>query len=137
MKHIVGHQGPFKKTDPNYKDCNLQWEDGSITHKPLNIFGHDALENMCRIGQNHNLLDEPGWNSFTISPNQKRNFTYNKCHREEIFCNSLQYMYGVHIPHDTKQALELDEENGNDILKKAINLKVQQLVDYDTFHDEG
>ena len=53
------------------------------------------------------------------------------------FHNNVQYMYGVHIPHDSKEALQLDEENGNDNWKKAIRLKIQQLMDYDTFIDEG
>ena len=38
--------------------------------------------------------------------------------------NSVQYMYGVCIPHDTKEALELDQENGNDHWKKAIRFKI-------------
>ena len=31
--------------------------------------------------------------------------------KTESFNNTVQYMYGVCIPHDTK---EFDEENGND-----------------------
>ena len=45
-------------------------------------------------------------------------------------------MYRVHIPHDTKEALRLDEENGNDNLKKVIRLQIQQLMDYDIFFDK-
>ena len=45
FKSIIGHQGPLSKNNPNYKDCYcivaVEWEDGSITHKPLNIFGCD------------------------------------------------------------------------------------------------
>ena len=39
--------------------------------------------------------------------------------KKKSFCNTLQYIYGVHIPHDTKEALELDEENDSDNWKKA------------------
>ena len=46
-------------------------------------------------------------------------------------------MYGVHIPHDTKEDLRLDEENGDDNWKRAIRLEIQQLMDYDTFIDKG
>ena len=55
------------------------------------------------------------------------------------FCNTVQYMYGVHIPHDTNEALKLDEENGtpNDNWKKAKRLEIQQLVDYNMFLDKG
>ena len=51
--------------------------------------------------------------------------------------NSVQYMYGIHIPRVTEEALELDEESGNDNWKKAIKLEIQQLMDYDTFIVKG
>ena len=51
------------------------------------------------------------------------------------FCNTVQYMYGIYISHDTKEALKFDEENSNDNWKKAIRL--EQLIDYDRFIDEG
>ena len=49
------------------------------------------------------------------------------------FCNTVQYMYGAHIPHDTKEALKLDEENRNDNWNKLVRLEIQQLMDYNTF----
>ena len=53
------------------------------------------------------------------------------------FHNIVQYLYGVCIPCNTKEVLQLDEENGNDNWKKAIRLKIQQLMDYDPFIDKG
>ena len=48
FKQMIGHQGPLNKDDLNYKGCNynvtVKWEDGSITHKPNNIFRCDAPE---------------------------------------------------------------------------------------------
>ena len=46
-------------------------------------------------------------------------------------------MYGVHIPHDSKEALELNQENSNDCWKKAIRLEIHELMDCDIFHDNG
>ena len=57
--------------------------------------------------------------------------------RVKSFHNTVQYMCGVHIPCDIKEALKLDEENGNDNWKKMITLEIQQLMDYDTFIDKG
>ena len=57
--------------------------------------------------------------------------------RVKSFHNIVQYIYGVHFPHDTKEALKLDEENGNTNWKKAIRLEIQQLMDYDTFVNKG
>jgi hypothetical protein len=43
--HIVGHEGPFRTSDPEYKGYRynvlIEWENGEITSEPLNIFGKD------------------------------------------------------------------------------------------------
>jgi hypothetical protein len=45
FKHIVGHEGPFRTSDPEYKGSRynvlVEWEKGEITSEPLNIFGKD------------------------------------------------------------------------------------------------
>ena len=53
------------------------------------------------------------------------------------FHNTIQYIYGAYIPCDIKEALKLDEENGNDNWKKALRLEIQPLMDYDTFIDKA
>ena len=53
--------------------------------------------------------------------------------KTKSFHNTVQYTYGLHIPDDAKEPLELDEENTNGNWKKAIRLEIQQLMDYDTF----
>ena len=52
----------------------LEWENGSITHEPLNIFCHGAPEICAEYGQKHDLLNEPGRKCFHLSP------AYDKCH---------------------------------------------------------
>ena len=49
---------------------------------------------------------------------EKETSTYDKCHQNEFFHNTVQYMYGIHIPHDTTEALKLDEEMGMIIGRK-------------------
>ena len=39
--------------------------------------------------------------------------------KKKSFHSTVQYLCGVHIPHDAKEALELDQENGNDYLEKG------------------
>ena len=61
---MTGHQGPLNKNDPKDRGCNynvtVEWEDRSITHKPLSLFGCDSPEICAEYGQKHNLLHEPG-----------------------------------------------------------------------------
>ena len=68
---------------------------------------------------------------------EKETSMYDNGAKKKSFHNTVQYMYGVCIPCDMKEALELDEGNCNDNWKKAIRLKIQQLIDHDTFHDKG
>ena len=63
----------------------------------------------------------------------KETSMYDKWCKLKSFCNTVQYMYGVFIHHNTKEALKPDEENGIDNWKKAIRLDIQQLMDY-TIH---
>ena len=57
FKQITGHQGPLNKDDSNYKgydyNATVKWEDGSITHEPLNTFGHDAPEICAEYRHKH------------------------------------------------------------------------------------
>ena len=67
---------------------------------------------------------------------KNENSMYHNPPKVKSFHNTVQYMYGVHIPHDTKYALKL-EENRNDNWKKVIRLEIQQPIDYNTFIDKG
>ena len=57
--------------------------------------------------------------------------------KKKSCCNNVQYIYSICILNNTKEALELFQENGNEYWKKAIMLKIQQLVDINTFQDKG
>ena len=65
LKEIVGHQGPLKPSDPNYKgssyNVRLRWEDRSETDEPLGIVGKDDALTRADHARKHGLLDTPGW----------------------------------------------------------------------------
>ena len=45
FKSIAAHEGPLSTKHPNYNGWKynllVQWEDGSVTREPLDIFGKD------------------------------------------------------------------------------------------------
>jgi len=45
-------------------------------------------------------------------------------------------MYGVQVPHDHAEAVRLDEKNGDTLYQDAEAIEIQQLKEYDTFHDK-
>jgi hypothetical protein len=65
FKHIVGHEGLFRASDPEYKDSRynvlIEWENGEITSEPLNIFGNDDPVTCTVYACKHGLLEEEGW----------------------------------------------------------------------------
>jgi hypothetical protein len=65
FKHIVGHEGPFRTSDPEYKGSRynvlVEWENGEIMSEPLNIFGKDDPVTCAVYACEHGLLEEEGW----------------------------------------------------------------------------
>jgi hypothetical protein len=68
FKHIVGHEGPFRTSNPEYKGSRynvlVEWENGEITSEPLNIFGKDDPVTCAVYARKHGLLEEEGWKRF-------------------------------------------------------------------------
>ena len=53
---------------------------------------------------------------------------------------SKEYMYGFEVPRNYEDAIRLDKLNGNDKWQSATKLEMDQmdqLHEYDTFHDKG
>jgi hypothetical protein len=76
FKHIVGHEGPFRASDPEYKGSRynvlIESENGEITSEPLNIFDQDDPVTCAVYAREHGLLEEEGWNDSRELRNVKR-----------------------------------------------------------------
>lgn len=77
FKEIKGHQGPLRKTHPEYKgsayNVLVQWEDGSETYEPLDEMIKDDPVSIASYAVENNLLDTPGWKRVRhIAKNQKK-----------------------------------------------------------------
>ena len=87
-------------------NATVEWEDGSIPHEPLNIFGPDAPELCAEYGQKHDLLNVPRWEHFHHITNSKKILLQMiNAAKLKSFHNTVQYMYGVGIPCYTKNVL--------------------------------
>ena len=54
--------------------------------------------------EKNDLLNEPGWKQFCHITKSKKKLQYMiNAVKVKSFHNTVQYMYGVHIPHDTKE----------------------------------
>jgi hypothetical protein len=142
FKHIVGHEGPFRASDPEYKGSRynvlIEWENGEITSEPLNIFDKDDPVTCAVYACKHVLLEEEGWKRFKgIAKREKKTLRMVNQSWIKATRNAPRYKFGYHIPPNYDEAMQFDLKNGNTLWREATNLEMLQLAEYDTFRDLG
>ena len=68
FRALIGHQGPLKPTDPNWKGCKfnvlVEWETGEKTYEPLSILAADDPVTCATYAKENDLLHIEGWKRF-------------------------------------------------------------------------
>ncbi|MEL7079570.1 MAG: reverse transcriptase domain-containing protein, partial [Cyanobacteria bacterium J06582_2] len=141
-KAILDHQGPLRPGDPRYKGSSwnvlIQWEDGTETWEPLDTLRKDDPVACTDYAIKHGLLNTEGWKSFRrLAKNRKKLQRMINQARMKSERHGPIYQFGVRVPRNYKEAIELDKANGNTKWKDAINLETTQLFEYDVFEDRG
>ena len=142
FKEIVDHEGPLKPGDKNYNSSTwnllIKWEDNTITREPLSVIATDDPVSCALYAKEHGLLNKHGWTRFKrIAKNEKKlKRMVNQACLKSVR-HGVIYQFGVQVPRSVKQALQLDEKNGNNAWRDAIRAELSQLQDYETFRDMG
>ena len=98
----------------------------------------DDAVTCARYAQKHKLLDKPGWKTLRKFVNKKKKWrTMVRALRKKIRAIAPKYMFGVRIPKNYDEALQLDRENGNTLWADAIRKELEFLMSYNTFKDLG
>ena len=139
---ITGHQGPFSPQDENYKGSKynvmVEWETGEITEEPLSLIAADDPVTCATYAKKHDLLHLDGWKWLKhIAKNQKQPTRVINQSKIRQVRRSDVYQFGFLIPKDYKQALQLDEQNGNSKWYGATKLEMDQINEYKVFQDHG
>jgi hypothetical protein len=156
FKCIVGHEGPFRASDPEYKGSRYnilvewengeitseplvdEWENGEIMSEPLNIFGKDDPVTCAVYAREHGLLEEEGWKRFKgIAKREKKMLRMVNQSRIKTTHNAPRYKFGYCIPRNYDEAMQFDLKNGNTLWREATGLELSQLAEFDTFRDLG
>ena len=62
---IIGHEGPLKVTDPNWKGSKwnalIEWETGEITFESLSVIATDDPITCAAYAKEKNLYNLDGW----------------------------------------------------------------------------
>ena len=124
----------------------VEWESGERTWEPLynqteknGIYNYDPVS-IAIYASDHNLLNTPGWKlpglkSYVKS--QKKLLRLANQAKLHSFRTKPIYMFGVEVPRNYEQAMELDRRNGNTLWADATALELGQIDDYETFKDLG
>ena len=113
----------------------IEWETGQITEEPLSCIADDLVT--CAIyAKQYDLLHLEGWRQIrSIAKNQKKIARVINQNTLRKVRRSTVYQFGYMIPRDYKQALELDEQNGNSKWHDATELEMDQIKEYKVFKD--
>jgi hypothetical protein len=135
---IIGHEGPLKATDPQYKgsrfNVEIKWSNGSVTMEPLATIIQDDPIECARYAVEHDMLDVAGWKKLKPVARQHRLHMVNKC---KLQFTGTTYKFGVQVPSNLKMAQKLDTINGENKWKDARDKELAQLYEYEVFKDIG
>ena len=142
FRAITGHQGPLSPQDENYKgrkyNVMVEWETGEITEEPLSLIAADDPVTCAVYAKKHDLLHLDGWKRLKhIAKNLKQLTRAINQSKIRQVRRSAVYQFGFLIPKDYKQALQLDEQNGNSKWYDATKLEMDQINEYKVFQDHG
>ena len=142
FKWIAAHQGPLHDKDPCYNGSSfnvlVEWEDGSETYEPLDIVAKDDPAICAKYAKENKLLNIPGWKRFKRLAKREKTLQrmMNAAKRKSVRTGPI-YKFGVQVPRNVKQAMQLDEQNGNTLWMDAMKLEISQLQNFQTFKSLG
>ena len=112
---IIGHEGPLKVTDPNWK--GRKYNVNEITIEPLSEIAADDPITCVAYAKEKNLNNLDGWKRFKniIKKNKKLSRAIMQSKIRQVR-HSQKYMFGYLIPRSYTEALEFDN---NRILSKV------------------
>ena len=129
--------------DPEWKgslyNVLVQWEDGTETWEPLNLFCKDDPVTCANYAVEKDLLTTRGWTKlrrYAKSPPKKlarmtRQLNLARDNR------GPKFKFGVEVPRDWRHARQLQEKAGHTKWTDAEGKELGQLYDYETFIDKG
>ena len=143
FKAIIGHQGPLNQNHHEYNGSRwnvlVQWEDGTETYEPLDIFRKDDPATLAQYALDNDLLDTEGWKSLRrLAKNKKKLQRMVKQAKSSASHNhGPTWSFGVQVPRNDREADQLDIKNGNTKWADARKAELDQLAEYSTFKDIG
>jgi len=148
FRKILGHKKCTTKERKEFH-CTwkvlVEWESGEITWQPLHnkdkwgVYDTDPVT-VAIYARENNLLKTPGWKLPLIkkcAKTQQRMIRMAHQAKLHSYRTKPVYMYGVQVPRNYEQAIQMDKENGNTLWQDAVDKELAQIDEYETFEDKG
>ena len=106
----------------------VEWGTGEITEEPLSLIAADDPVTCAEFAKKNGLLHMDGWKRLKHIAKTQKQLTraINQSYLRQVR-RSAVYQFGFLIPKDYKQALQLDEQNGNSKWYDATKLEMYQI----------
>ena len=129
VRALIGHQGPLKPTDPNWKGCKydvlVDWETGEKIYEPLSVLAADDPVTCALCAKENDLLHIDGWKRFRNLA--KRDKTLTRAIMQSRIRHARRakkYIFGYLIPRSYKEALEFPNglmQPGKELIASKTN----------------
>ena len=142
FKRIIDHEGPFEKGKGNWMGSKynllVEYDDGQIQWTKMDNLIPFANSALAAYGKAHNLLDKPGWKRFKrAARRQERMINTIRTNRIQSFHRAPIYMFGVRVPRNHQEAMQLDKLEGSDNWRQSEIKEYNQVQSFGTFQDLG
>ena len=134
----IGHEGPLKVTDPNWKDSKwniqVEWETGEITFEPLSVIRADDPITCAAYAKEKNLYNLDGWKRFRHLIKKEKLLTRTiKQSKIRQVRHAEKYMFGILIPRNYAEALEFDKANNTSKCYDSTKDELDSIHSYEVF----
>ena len=138
FRAIIGHEGPLKATDPNWKGSKwivqIEWETGEIAFQPSSVIAADDPITCAAYAKEKNLYTLDGSKSFRHLIKKEKQLTGAiKQSKIRQVRHAKKYMFGFLILRNYIEALEFDKENNNSEWYDATKAELDSIHSYEVF----
>ena len=131
----INQQGrKYRKKTTKGWSFEIQWKDGLVSWVPLKDIKESYPIEVAEYCREHQLIDEPAfawWAPYALC---KRNRIISKV-KSKVLKKHMKY--GVKVPRTVREALILDQENGNTLWQDAIAKEMSNVKVAFDIHEKG
>ena len=133
FKRVLSH-----KKEGNQIFVEILWDNNEVTWEPLSVMRRDDPITLAKYAKDQQIENKQGWKwSRKLNKNNKKmERMMRTLHAQKGNQKGKQgkkFKFGVEVPKNVKDALRLDQKNGNTKWKDAIKKELEQLMEFNTF----